>query len=109
MIETRINQILSEMLPKSILEEFKLERLKMCYIHENMSFLFSDIVGFTKWAESVDPSEVIALLQKLFANFDRNTTNFNLYKLCTIGDAYVAISEPKVIGIQCYFSQAHIL
>ncbi|EAN33133.2 Adenylate and Guanylate cyclase catalytic domain protein [Theileria parva strain Muguga] len=97
MIETRINQILSEMLPKSILEEFKLERLKMCYIHENMSFLFSDIVGFTKWAESVDPSEVIALLQKLFANFDRNTTNFNLYKLCTIGDAYVAISEPKVI------------
>uniref|UniRef100_A0A3B0MKL8 Guanylyl cyclase, putative n=1 Tax=Theileria annulata TaxID=5874 RepID=A0A3B0MKL8_THEAN len=100
MIETRINQILGEMLPKSILEEFKLERLKMCYIHEHMSFLFSDIVGFTKWAESVDPSEVIALLQKLFANFDRNTTNFNLYKLCTIGDAYVAISEPKVIDNQ---------
>ncbi|EKX73567.1 guanylyl cyclase, putative [Theileria equi strain WA] len=93
-IEARVSQMLNEMLPKSILEEFRNDKLKMTYIHENMSFLFSDIVGFTSWATSVDASEVIALLQKLFANFDRNTTQFGLYKLCTIGDAYVAVSEP---------------
>lgn len=93
-IEARVSQMLNEMLPKSILEEFRSDRLRMTYLHENMSFLFSDIVGFTSWANSVDASEVIALLQKLFANFDRNTTQFGLYKLCTIGDAYVAVSEP---------------
>ncbi|BAM40652.1 guanylyl cyclase [Theileria orientalis strain Shintoku] len=121
MIETRINQILNEMLPKSILEEFKQEKLKMSYVHNNMSFLFSDICGFTSWANSVDPSEVIALLQKLFANFDRNTTNFNLYKLCTIGDAYVAISEPYLTNtndmrlndllniLQMAYSMLHII
>lgn len=34
------------------------------------------------------------MLQQLFAKFDRDSTRFGLYKLCTIGDAYVAVSEP---------------
>lgn len=34
------------------------------------------------------------MLQQLFARFDRDSTRFQLYKLCTIGDAYVAVSEP---------------
>lgn len=34
------------------------------------------------------------MLQQLFAKFDRDSTTFGLYKLCTIGDAYVAVSEP---------------
>ncbi|KFG29723.1 adenylate/guanylate cyclase catalytic domain protein, partial [Toxoplasma gondii FOU] len=34
------------------------------------------------------------MLQKLFAKFDKDSTKFGLYKLCTIGDAYVAVSEP---------------
>lgn len=34
------------------------------------------------------------MLQKLFARFDRDSTKYKLYKLCTIGDAYVAVSEP---------------
>lgn len=34
------------------------------------------------------------MLQQLFAKFDRDSTRLGLYKLCTIGDAYVAVSEP---------------
>ncbi|KAK1444216.1 putative phospholipid-transporting ATPase [Babesia gibsoni] len=94
MIEARVGQMLNDMLPRSVLEEFKNDNLKMSYCHEKMAFLFSDIVGFTQWANSVDACEVVALLQKLFARFDRNSTKFGLYKLCTIGDAYVAVSEP---------------
>lgn len=30
--------------------------------------------------------------QRLFTRFDRDTISLNLYKLCTIGDAYVAVS-----------------
>ena len=45
------------------------------------------------------------MLQKLFAKFDRDSTKYKLYKLCTIGDAYVAVSEPvtednEVGGVQ---------
>lgn len=38
--------------------------------------------------------QVVQMLQQLFARFDRDSTRFQLYKLCTIGDAYVAVSEP---------------
>lgn len=31
-------------------------------------------------------------LQRLFTRFDRDTVSLDLYKLCTIGDAYVAVS-----------------
>ncbi|EDO05171.1 Adenylate and Guanylate cyclase catalytic domain family protein [Babesia bovis T2Bo] len=96
MIEARVGQMLNDMLPKSVLEEFKHDKLKMSYCHEKMSFLFSDIVGFTLWANSVDAGQVITLLQRLFARFDRSSTKHGLYKLCTIGDAYVAVSEPAI-------------
>ncbi|CDI83937.1 Adenylate cyclase, related [Eimeria acervulina] len=59
-----------------------------------MTFLFADICGFTSWAKNVDACEVVTMLQKLFARFDRDSTKYKLYKLCTIGDAYVAVSEP---------------
>ncbi|SJK86205.1 Probable phospholipid-transporting ATPase DRS2 [Babesia microti strain RI] len=93
-IEAKASQLLKDMLPKNVLEEFQMDKLRLAYRHENMSFLFADIVGFTTWAKSVDASEVLNMLQNLFARFDRNSTKFGLYKLCTIGDAYVAVSEP---------------
>jgi hypothetical protein len=36
------------------------------------------------------------MLQHLFASFDRDSTRFGLFKLCTIGDAYIAVSEPMM-------------
>lgn len=34
--------------------------------------------------------------QRLFTRFDRDTIALNLYKLCTIGDAYVAVSGLRI-------------
>lgn len=33
------------------------------------------------------------MLQKLFEKFDKESTDCKLYKLCTIGDAYVAVID----------------
>lgn len=92
--EDRSRIMLADMLPKRVLEEFASDRLQLAYHHKNISFLFSDIVGFTSYAKTVEASAVVHLLQKLFARFDRDTTRLGLYKLCTIGDAYVCVSEP---------------
>ncbi|PFH32645.1 hypothetical protein BESB_012570 [Besnoitia besnoiti] len=92
--ESRATQLLNDMLPKQVLEEFQQDKLKLAYLHENVTFLFADICGFTSWAKGVDACEVVTMLQKLFAKFDKDSTKFGLYKLCTIGDAYVAVSEP---------------
>ncbi|CDU17892.1 guanylyl cyclase [Plasmodium yoelii] len=92
--ERRATDLLNDMLPKHVLEEFQQDKLKLAYTHDRLTFLFADICGFTSWANGVDASEVLTLLQKLFARFDNDSTKYGLYKLCTIGDAYVAISEP---------------
>ncbi|SOV84329.1 guanylyl cyclase, putative [Plasmodium sp.] len=92
--ENRATELLNDMLPKHVLEEFQQDKLKLAYTHDRLTFLFADICGFTSWANGVDASEVLTLLQKLFAKFDNDSTKYGLYKLCTIGDAYVAISEP---------------
>lgn len=92
--EGRATQLLNDMLPKQVLEEFQQDKLRLAYTHDRMTFLFADICGFTSWAKNVDACEVVTMLQKLFAKFDRDSTKYKLYKLCTIGDAYVAVSEP---------------
>lgn len=93
-MEDRGKELLSDMLPKEVLEELEQENLKLAYKHERITFIFADICGFTTWAETVDSSEVVTVLQSLFAKFDRDSTKFGVFKVCTIGDAYVAISEP---------------
>ncbi|KFG29722.1 putative guanylyl cyclase, partial [Toxoplasma gondii FOU] len=41
-----------------VLEEFQQDKLKLAYLHENVTFLFADICGFTSWAKGVDACEV---------------------------------------------------
>ena len=36
------------------------------------------------------------MLSALFVQYDALTSQLGVYKLCTIGDAYVAVSEPEV-------------
>eukprot|EP01069_Polyplicarium_translucidae_P004243 Polyplicarium_translucidae@DN2533_c0_g1_i1.p1 len=96
--EHRSTQLLNDLLPPQVLEEFQQDKLKLAYTHEKMTFLFADIVGFTSFANSVDATEVVRTLQSLFARFDADSTRFSLYKLCTIGDAYVTVTEPSTPG-----------
>jgi len=53
------------------------------------TILFSDIVGFTSISGSVPPEEVMAMLNELFAKFDDLTRLHGVYKVETVGDAYV--------------------
>eukprot|EP01054_Gregarina_sp_Poly1_P004165 Gregarina_sp_Poly_1__4164@NODE_227_length_11180_cov_37_243049_g201_i0_p2_GENE_NODE_227_length_11180_cov_37_243049_g201_i0NODE_227_length_11180_cov_37_243049_g201_i0_p2_ORF_typecomplete_len1198_score190_05Guanylate_cyc/PF00211_20/3_8e45Guanylate_cyc/PF00211_20/6_6e40DUF1053/PF06327_14/2_7e02DUF1053/PF06327_14/1_8e04DUF1053/PF06327_14/0_029HNOBA/PF07701_14/19HNOBA/PF07701_14/11Spo7/PF03907_13/13Spo7/PF03907_13/50_NODE_227_length_11180_cov_37_243049_g201_i03173910 len=93
-MEDRGKELLRDMLPKEVLEELQQEKLKLAYKHDRITFIFADICGFTTWAEGVDAAEVVTVLQSLFAKFDRDSTRFGVFKVCTIGDAYVAVSEP---------------
>lgn len=93
-LEDRGRELLRDMLPKEVLVELQQDSLKLAYQHEKLTFIFADICGFTTWADTVDASVVVTVLQSLFSKFDRDSTRFGVFKVCTIGDAYVAISEP---------------
>ncbi|CRG93962.1 guanylyl cyclase beta, putative [Plasmodium gallinaceum] len=94
-MEKTSQDFLTRILPRQVLEEYQNDNLQLTYKHEKIAFLFADIVGFTKWSKTVGPKDVLKLLQKLISKIDKDTIKLGLYKLFTIGDAYVATSQPN--------------
>lgn len=58
--------------------------------YEMVTVLFSDIQGFTKIAEQMNPEKLIDELDHFFYHFDSVVDKYNIEKIKTIGDAYMA-------------------
>lgn len=58
--------------------------------YEMVTVLFSDIQGFTKIAEQMNPESLIDELDRFFFHFDSVVEKYNIEKIKTIGDAYMA-------------------
>eukprot|EP00913_Durusdinium_trenchii_P017457 g16406.t1 len=61
----------------------------------------SDLCGFTQLASDRTPEEVVEFVKDLFGRFDILTDRFNVYKVETVGDAYIAgMAEPPLTAKQ---------
>jgi len=58
---------------------------------QEVTILFADIAGFTKYSSSVTPMQVVDMLRGLFTEFDKLCKTHELYKVYTIGDCYVVL------------------
>ena len=88
------NNLIVNLLPSHILEKFLRnpnQKLNLIDDFENVTILFADIAGFTKYSSSVSPTQVVALLKDLFTEFDKLCLENSVYKLYTIGDCYVVL------------------
>ncbi|WZN67084.1 guanylate cyclase [Chloropicon roscoffensis] len=69
----------------------------VCHMHEQVTILFTDIVGFTSMSQTVAPQQVMEFLHKLFLRFDDLVDmNSSLWKVETIGDAFMVASGLEV-------------
>ena len=72
--------------------QMSLDRL-VAQMHEEVTILFTDIVGFTSMSQTVPPQQVMEFLHELFVQFDELVGRDSmLWKVETIGDAFMVAS-----------------
>ncbi|XP_041863484.1 heat-stable enterotoxin receptor [Melanotaenia boesemani] len=78
-------------------------------LFEEVTIYFSDIVGFTTLCHYSTPIEVVDMLNEIYKNFDSILDHHDVYKVETIGDAYmVASGLPKRNGDRHAVDIAHM-
>ncbi len=83
--ETLLANVLPKNTASEIMEKGKATKIKYNFV----TVLFSDIQGFTKIAEEMNPEVLIDELDKFFFHFDSVVENLGIEKIKTIGDAYM--------------------
>jgi serine/threonine protein kinase len=58
-----------------------------------VTIFFSDIVGYTDMSARMDPSKVANMLDRLYHKFDTLSQELEIFKVETIGDAYMAVTN----------------
>ncbi|MFA6243870.1 MAG: adenylate/guanylate cyclase domain-containing protein [Candidatus Hydrogenedentales bacterium] len=99
LIEQRLSErLLLNVLPHAIAERLKGRREEIgdsfpeviADSFPQVTVLFADIVGFTRFSTGVSPERLVALLNEIFSDYDTIADNRGLEKIKSIGDAYMA-------------------
>jgi len=87
---SRTESILNTLLPVMVVEELRECDAEPCHHYKRATVAQSDLCGFTQLASTRSPQEVVEFIRGLFGLFDELTDQHEVYKVETIGDAYIA-------------------
>lgn len=101
----RIEGILETMMPPKVLEELQKTGPGSCppsHHYFRATLVQSDLVGFTRMASSKPPEAVVKAVSDLFGMFDDLADEYGIYKVETVGDAYIAGQAEPPLTLQNY-------
>lgn len=88
--KNKVDKLLVNLLPEDTANELKTGGKASARHYRMASVMFTDFKAFTKIAEKVKPTELVAKLDSYFINFDKIIERWELEKIKTIGDSYMA-------------------
>jgi guanylate cyclase len=88
--QDRAENLLLNILPRSIAEKLKAKPQTISDSFTSASILFADVADFTPMAQRVAPADLVNMLDRLFGHFDTLVERYELEKIKTIGDCYMA-------------------
>ena len=89
--QARSERLLLNVLPESVADRLKHSDGVIADAYPEATVLFADIVDFTPLSESMDPGEVLELLDRVFSGWDALARHHGLEKIKTIGDEYMVV------------------
>jgi class 3 adenylate cyclase len=87
--QAKSERLLLNVLPEPVAARLKEREGLIADACPDVTVLFADIVGFTPLSERLAASEVVALLDRIFASWDSLAADHRVEKIKTIGDAYM--------------------
>ncbi|ESN96742.1 hypothetical protein HELRODRAFT_107666 [Helobdella robusta] len=88
----KTDTLLHSMLPPFVAEELKAGHKVEPMMYQKSTVYFFDIVRLTKLSSQSTPMQIVNILNDLYGTFDDTISKHNVYKVETIGDAYMVVS-----------------
>lgn len=90
--KNEIRRILTNTMPEKVVDKLMEKGQVEPELHEQVTVMFTDFVGFTRSVGLMQPSELIKNLNFYFSHFDNLINTYRLEKIKTIGDSYMMAS-----------------
>ena len=87
----KLDQLLYNTFPKETVEELKLHGKTTPRSYKNVTVMFADFVGFSNISSTLNPEEIVSIIDLYFREFDKIIDEHSIEKIKTIGDAYMCV------------------